>query len=809
MKWNAEDEVCYHYTIERFLGAGGMGEVYHAFHKVTRREVAIKAIREHWKDQSEYPMMHDRFSKEATIWTRLPRSPNIVEAIEFFPDFQSDPYLILEFIDGVNLKAFLEREKRIDCLQAIRYAMDFCTGMEAAILEGRPIIHRDVSHDNVLISKAGNTLKVNDFGLAMTGVLNPNSQFYVMGKEYFMSPEQRLAYSPEQRAALDVRADIYSFGLTFRWAIFGCPEGVERPTLGPRGQALADFFKQCIEPDREDRPPTFTEIRHRLGELLEQYAGDSRMLCRECGFIPLVARDRCSLCGGALHESVPVTGSVVPQDPEFSQLGARKPDHIPAGEDPTIPQPLKVPTAETFVQPGFLALAGGSSETGISEATVNLICSSLGIDERRVRHLKESSPQRFVDLEPFAVARHTVTRAEFRDFVEATDYDRRTGLPFERSPGCDDHPVTGVSWDDAMAYCRWRGDVRLPTVFEWEHAARGGRVQLYPWGNDFDPARCNTEQSDEGRIIPVDRYPESASPCGALQMTGNVWELTDSGSKRHGKIAIGGSFRSDGRWQGATFFNYYVPNNDRDSDDVGFRVASAPAAAAPDVHGTWIQIPAGEFWSGCEQVFAETLVRKFGLSGGSIGKLTQYEHAKRALPAYEICAHPVTNAQYLKFMLETEHRIPEGWQEGNDEPFPADLALHPVTGVSVDDARQYCRWACGRLPRAEEYERACRGQGGRYYPFGNTFDNLQCNTAEANRGRTTPVFEFKGGRSAEGIWDLCGNVAEWVDELKHGGCATMGGSHQQSCEIYGLPFFRVFRDGGEYHDDVGFRCVRD
>jgi len=173
MKWNAEDEVCYHYTIERFLGAGGMGEVYHAFHKVTRREVAIKAIREHWKDQSEYPMMHDRFSKEATIWTRLPRSPNIVEAIEFFPDFQGDPYLILEFIDGANLKAFLEREKRIDCLQAIRYAIDFCTGMEAAVLEKRPIIHRDISHDNVLISKAGNTLKVNDFGLAMTGVLNP------------------------------------------------------------------------------------------------------------------------------------------------------------------------------------------------------------------------------------------------------------------------------------------------------------------------------------------------------------------------------------------------------------------------------------------------------------------------------------------------------------------------------------------------------------------------------------------------------------------------------------------------------------
>ncbi|MCP4898203.1 MAG: SUMF1/EgtB/PvdO family nonheme iron enzyme, partial [bacterium] len=638
MKWKPGNEICYHYTIERFLGAGGMGEVYHAFHQVTRREVAIKAVREHWKDQSEYPMMLERFSKEATIWTRLPRSPHIVEAIEFFPEFKSDPYLILEFIDGVNLKAFLEREKRIDCLQATRYAIDFCSGMEAAVLEGQPIVHRDISHDNVLIAKAGNTLKVNDFGLAMTGVINPNSQFYVMGKEYFMSPEQRLAYSPEQRAALDARSDIYSFGLMFRWVIFGCPEGVEQPTLGPRGQALGDLFKECLQTDRDDRPSSFAEIRNRLAEHLKRYAGESKVLCRECGYIPWNPGDSCSLCGGALHESVPIVAeetnlppvSVPVQDPEpvpdfdFGRT-------TPSGqvyEDVSSPGVASAPAA---VPASFLGLDGGSSETGISEATVSVICTSLGIDESRVRHLKESSPQRFVDLPPFAVAKYPVTRAEFQKFLDATGYDRSTNLHFDRTPVRDNHPVTGVSWDDALAYCRWRGDVRLPTSYEWEHAARGGRVQLYPWGNQFDSARCNTTQSGEGQTVPVDHYPESASPCGALQMTGNVWELTDSGSPQHGKIAIGGSYKSDGRWQGATFFNYYLPPGDRDNDDVGFRVVHAPTAADPELHGNWVQIPGGEFWSGCEQVFAETLVRKFGLSSGSIGTLTQYEHLKQTV----------------------------------------------------------------------------------------------------------------------------------------------------------------------------------
>ena len=52
-------------------------------------------------------------------------------------------------------------------------------------------------------------------------------------------------------------------------------------------------------------------------------------------------------------------------------------------------------------------------------------------------------------------------------------------------------------------------------------------------------------------------------------------------------------------------------------------------------------------------------------------------------------------------------------------------------------------------------------------------------------------------------------LAEWCDEEKHGGHATMGGSFNQTCEIYGLPFFRVYRKPDAGHDDVGFRCVRD
>ncbi|MCP4152416.1 MAG: formylglycine-generating enzyme family protein, partial [bacterium] len=113
------------------------------------------------------------------------------------------------------------------------------------------------------------------------------------------------------------------------------------------------------------------------------------------------------------------------------------------------------------------------------------------------------------------------------DFNGATCRIKKVKNLYKFEKGYDDHPVVYVSWYGAKAYSRWAGK-QLPSEQEWEKAARGKDGAIYPWGDTFEPERCNSEESKIGGTSAVKQFPKCQSPYGCFDMAGNVWEWTDS-----------------------------------------------------------------------------------------------------------------------------------------------------------------------------------------------------------------------------------------------------------------------------------------
>jgi len=169
-------------------------------------------------------------------------------------------------------------------------------------------------------------------------------------------------------------------------------------------------------------------------------------------------------------------------------------------------------------------------------------------------------PQSKVYLDEFWMGKYDVTNAQFRAFVQATEYkttaelqgsgwtfDENTGWsdskganwqqprgPDSTLSGKDNHPVVQISWDDAVAFAKWATQatgkkIAIPTEAQWEKAARGTDGRLYPWGNGVpDTSRLNYNYNIKD-TTEVGKYsPAGDSPFGAADMAGNVWQWTSS-----------------------------------------------------------------------------------------------------------------------------------------------------------------------------------------------------------------------------------------------------------------------------------------
>lgn len=249
------------YVLELRIGAGAFGEVWRARHHVWQdRLVAIKFPND--------PQYVRNLQAEGSVVQNLVH-PNVVRAIGFDP-YGNPPYLVMEYVQGMNLRGLIRQSKRLEPGDAIAILGQILQGLEYA--HGQGLIHRDMKPENVLISQeamdnhyqVAGSVKVTDFGfgravqsaanesIAFSASINSPAAQALVGTLDYMSPEQRAGQD------VDVRTDLYACGVMLFEMLTGeKPAGSEKPSdLNPQVPALLDkaFMRSYCRLDK--RYPT-------------------------------------------------------------------------------------------------------------------------------------------------------------------------------------------------------------------------------------------------------------------------------------------------------------------------------------------------------------------------------------------------------------------------------------------------------------------------------------------------------------------------------------------------------------------------
>lgn len=501
----------------------------------------------------------------------------------------------------------------------------------------------------------------------------------------------------------------------------------------------------------------------------------------------------------------------------------------------------------------------------------------------------DAMPAHTVHLDAFWIDETEVTNEMFARFVQSTGYitdaeragssnDFRTtnleiiwekveGLTWNRPngqnsniSGIEDHPVVHVSWKDASAYCSW-AERRLPTEAEWEKAASwnnvAGEKYAYPWGNDFQETRLNfcdknclydfaAKHLDDGfaETSPVGSFPEGASPYGVLDMSGNVLEwVADWYSPDYYEWSPPSNPLGPGVGQtrvvrgGAWATNdYYVSSARRDSGvpsfqhrALGFRCALTAFSNSDSLSGEMADrrgvvmrlVPAGEFTMGSDEAASpmeEKPAHEVYLDAFYIDK---YEVTNKL---YKACVDEGTCDSPLDFSSATRSSYYDNPQFDN----------YPVIYVGWNMAKTYCEWRGAQLPTEAQWEKAARGTDTRTYPWG---ERISCDKAnywpkdEACVGDTAQVGTYESNVSPYGVYDMAGNVMEWVadwysltyysdspdsnplgpdsgsgEERVLRGGSWMSSDHHVRTDARQWPW-NSFGHVPHYNQDLGFRCV--
>jgi serine/threonine protein kinase len=619
------------YRIIRRLGGGGMGTVFLAEQiAVGNRPVALKVLLRKLLDDPEFLV---RFHNEAASTGRI-HHPNVVTIYESGQADDGTPYIAMEYLEGETLREALTQRGAMAPQETVEIVQQVARGLNAAHRLG--IIHRDLKPDNIFLTPGEEvgeasglptsaatppaTVKIVDFGIAkLRESATHTITGTVLGTPAYMSFEQAAGMRSDE---LDPRSDIYSLGVVVYEMLTGRVPFHSDTPLGYVRKHLTEEPPpfRAVKPDLPALPQLERVVLKALRKDRDRRCGSALEFARElaeAAAMPPAAPGVTVLSQTrVVQPPTPLVGEPSGLPREGKALPYQRPSDGERAVAPSPPKPVPVPPPQLrptparpsrakYVMFAFLLLAAAGtgawywwksrlqpqveSKPPAESAAKTLPTGMIYIPGATFMmgpenaEDPEDSPAHAVTVGPLYMDKTPVTNAQYAEFARATGRTTPPHWSTRNYPAREGQwPITNVTWEDAQAYCQWKG-ARLPTEAEWEFAARGTDGRLYPWGYRFDSALTNSMEAGLDHLEDVGLRPGNASPFGVLDMSGNLWEWTADDYKPYAgrqpsfqiptgaKVIRGGSFKSDKDHVTATTRNLNLATSR--SPTIGFRCA--------------------------------------------------------------------------------------------------------------------------------------------------------------------------------------------------------------------------------------------